>query len=626
MIIFDPYKWDPETDVKSTNVPEDDPYLIWNSGTRYISGSIVTTGTGENQKTWQAQYGVINPSILGSSVPVLYNEAKDPTKSNLVGYYNDGSPLPNKDKYQHVGEQWWLDATGNNFLENRYRMFNPNPSQKTTNKSEILVQVSPAEAWDSLALFNIGAEGIEIELANGPTYSYSQSLKYSSPLSSDFPNQGTFALVDLPLVDPAIYPNAKLILRLWSSDDKIVFLGYFAVGIRIQIGTTLYGTELGIVDYSRKERDVFGDIAIIERGYTDTVKYNFEAVTDGLGQTKHYLASLRAKAAVYIGSVLLPETIIYGWYRDFLLPEDALELSTGNIEVESIIQDSPTEAEPFLNRVVFVELNGDHCINKHLGQSIRLCPAEGLLSEQAIATTLDIQVGVLDTVSWNIEWIQGDNSSVHGVSSFLSTNCDQYLPLYRWPQNLDDTVTEGVAYLHCSITKPDTTTIVLDPATIIVGCEGDGCCTGTPVIDNYGFWNNETKLYDVLESTCTVNIEATEIPEGPLSNGYRDWPALAVKGCAGERLFWCDVTPHTGYGLYDVKVTLAGADAGLLCAYVDWWYATPDSEHSVCGADFVTWLNSYSADSMILVICLTASDKYEDATIEVECTFSVAGG
>jgi hypothetical protein len=73
----------------------------------------------------------------------------------------------------------------------------------------------------------------------------------------------------------------------------------------IEIGECLVGTELGIVDYSRKERDpTFGTLTIIERGYTRTVSYKVRIKTEQAAQIVTLLASVRADATVnYVGIV-----------------------------------------------------------------------------------------------------------------------------------------------------------------------------------------------------------------------------------------------------------------------------------------------------------------------------------
>ena len=85
----------------------------------------------------------------------------------------------------------------------------------------------------------------------------------------------------------------------------------------IEIGQCLYGTEVGIVDYSRKERDTFGNITLIERGYSDLVRYNVVIETSDAAVVRALLASKRASSAVYVGHADHVITHVTGYLQSF---------------------------------------------------------------------------------------------------------------------------------------------------------------------------------------------------------------------------------------------------------------------------------------------------------------------
>jgi hypothetical protein len=102
----------------------------------------------------------------------------------------------------------------------------------------------------------------------------------------------------------------------------------------VSIGHCLYGVDIGIVDYSRKERDVFGEITLIERGYTDLVSFPVEIATADAEQIKNYLSSKRAVSATYIGDSSLSVTHVIGYLNEFEITLDNWKTSTLLLEVE----------------------------------------------------------------------------------------------------------------------------------------------------------------------------------------------------------------------------------------------------------------------------------------------------
>jgi hypothetical protein len=105
----------------------------------------------------------------------------------------------------------------------------------------------------------------------------------------------------------------------------------------VAIGKCLYGTEVGIVDYSRKERDEFGNLTLIERGYTDVVRYRVAISTANAAQVRNLLASKRAVSAAYVGHADHAVVNVTGYLTSFSVPLDNWNVSVITIEVEGIV-------------------------------------------------------------------------------------------------------------------------------------------------------------------------------------------------------------------------------------------------------------------------------------------------
>lgn len=103
------------------------------------------------------------------------------------------------------------------------------------------------------------------------------------------------------------------------------------------IGECLTGTDVGIVDYSRKERDEFGNITLIERGYTDYITYRVSIETARSDEVRAQLASVRAQSAVYVGTDTLSITEVEGYLNNFTITLTDFRESALTLEVESEI-------------------------------------------------------------------------------------------------------------------------------------------------------------------------------------------------------------------------------------------------------------------------------------------------
>lgn len=94
-------------------------------------------------------------------------------------------------------------------------------------------------------------------------------------------------------------------------------IGKLIIGEEVYIGCTKFGSSGGIIDFSRKQRDDFGNTTILERRYIDKFDYDIQIETADAYSIKNFLASIRAIPAVYIGSENHLITVVFGFYRDF---------------------------------------------------------------------------------------------------------------------------------------------------------------------------------------------------------------------------------------------------------------------------------------------------------------------
>jgi hypothetical protein len=113
--------------------------------------------------------------------------------------------------------------------------------------------------------------------------------------------------------------------------------GECIVGLQRVIGTTQMGASLGIIDYSVKQTDDFGNFTVLERAYSKRADITVWVDNNDLDEVQRLLNLYRATPIVYIGSDKYTSTIIYGFYRDFETVISYPTLSVLNIDLESLI-------------------------------------------------------------------------------------------------------------------------------------------------------------------------------------------------------------------------------------------------------------------------------------------------
>lgn len=139
------------------------------------------------------------------------------------------------------------------------------------------------------------------------------------------------AFVDLPAYRGA---DVRVVVSA-NGDDTAV--GELVLGRISTLGVTLINFELGIENFSRKERDSFGRFQIVERGFAKISSYDVFVSNSEVNATFRSLAEIRATPAVYIGADDMPETIALGFYKDFSVLRTGPNSSEMTLEVEGLI-------------------------------------------------------------------------------------------------------------------------------------------------------------------------------------------------------------------------------------------------------------------------------------------------
>jgi hypothetical protein len=137
----------------------------------------------------------------------------------------------------------------------------------------------------------------------------------------------------------APYYSAEIVVTCTgNSGASIVGVAGILLGTAVELGTVDYGATAGITDYSIKETDGFGEITLVERGFSDKANYTLTVPKSQIRRVHSTLSALRATPCVWAASDdydLSPLTV-YGYPKEFQLNVAYPDASTYSLEIEGL--------------------------------------------------------------------------------------------------------------------------------------------------------------------------------------------------------------------------------------------------------------------------------------------------
>lgn len=232
---------------------------------------------------------------------------------------------------------WWLDVGPTN----AWAMFDDKVHTATSDTVDIVVEITPGAIVNAVALLGLAGDSATVEVddpTEGIVYSRTESLVSFEGIHDwytyFFAEFGTTQ--DLVFMDLPSYRDATITITIATSTGNAQ-AAVLVIGTQLRIGDTTYGSDVGILDFSRKDVDDFGNVDIEQRNFSKTGDFDFELYTNEIATVQKRLAFYRATPAVWVGVIGREETYIYGFYRDFSLVIAGPILSIGNIEIEGLI-------------------------------------------------------------------------------------------------------------------------------------------------------------------------------------------------------------------------------------------------------------------------------------------------
>lgn len=305
------------------------------TGNEYIIGTgrniSYSSFTGYKVKT-NYQYGEVDPGdpvpagsiFVNSSVHRKYQATVDTLLDPLDGVLT----VPPE----------WIDIGPTN----RYAAFDGVISNQAVRQSEVKYVLKPSGIVSSISGFNIsGADEITItqkDSSGNIVYQSELEMRDNSSVTdwyqyyfSPIIEIDQFTLNDLlPFSDPEIE------VRIISPGT--IGVGEIVIGSQAEIGITDYGTSLQLLDFSRKERDEFGNFDVVRRGTSKLVNYAVSMPKGRVNYAFKTLSSLSTIPCVWIGVDEFNDiTTVYGYYKDSTINIDSPTICSATISVEGLV-------------------------------------------------------------------------------------------------------------------------------------------------------------------------------------------------------------------------------------------------------------------------------------------------
>lgn len=231
---------------------------------------------------------------------------------------------------------WWADAGPTN----PYAMFDQSNSSQTTNPGVIEVVVSAVGRIDGIALLNLDAASVEIEMAtvmDGTFFQQTFNLVSSSGINNwyDYFYEPISRKFDLVVTGVPNFANPTITLRV-NEPGGTARAGVAIIGRVKDLGEVTRGAKTGIQDFSRKERDGFGGFNIVKRDYAKRGTFQLFLDNARVDEISTILAEYRAEPVLWVGSDEFSSTWIYGFYRDFSVELTFPYNSYLNLELEGL--------------------------------------------------------------------------------------------------------------------------------------------------------------------------------------------------------------------------------------------------------------------------------------------------
>lgn len=321
---------------KTVTVTIASPAVVTSTGHGLVADTPVrfsTTGALPTGITAGTVYYVKSPTTNTYQLSATAGGAAINTSGTQSGTHTaTARPLP-------TNESYWLDLGATN----RWAAFDNVVGTATSQAGSVSFVLEPGGISGAAFLELVGTElSVSMKDESGGTVIYSQTIDLDGSIIDDifdwffaeYEQRTDVVLTDLP----SQYTACELTATVTATSGNAE-IGVFKLGSVVELGRTLAGAKVGIIDFSRKETDTFGNTVVTERSYSKRASFDVLTTKADFNKIFRRLAGLRATPAVYIGAEEsgYEPMIIYGFFKDFSIDVAYPTHHLCSIEIEGIV-------------------------------------------------------------------------------------------------------------------------------------------------------------------------------------------------------------------------------------------------------------------------------------------------
>ena len=220
---------------------------------------------------------------------------------------------------------------------NRWAMFDQAVGTRTQDTGPITVTVRPPGVGAGLALLDLIATSVDISVVEGGVTTYTTTIALHA---TDATNWWDYFFGDMTyrtavvVTGLPITTTCHVIVTIHGSGT--VACGTFAIGPVVDVGPTRMGAQLGIIDYSKKSTDAFGNTTVTERAFAKRLTATAFVDSGRVDFVARKLSDVRATPVVWIGTDIYDHTIVYGFFKDFGIDIQYQKISVCSLTIEGL--------------------------------------------------------------------------------------------------------------------------------------------------------------------------------------------------------------------------------------------------------------------------------------------------
>lgn len=290
--------------------------------TNLTSSTIPEPDTAQGEVLWVAgSYNTGDRRVEGHRI---YEVTADPSTTDQPSVGSQKTPPT------------WVDVAPTN----KFAMFDTVNSTKSIETTQLIVEIDAGVIINSIAGIAIsGATAINVTVndpVDGEVYSQDIDMLDNSQVTdwyeyyfSPIIRVSQFVLLDLPA-----YPNATITITV-DGDD--IGFGNLVIGNQAVIGVANYGTNVQLLDFSRKNTDEFGNTVVSQRRTSKLVEFDVTINKSRVNYVFDLLSSITTVPSVWVGGGDTSDpTLVFGYYRDYQNNISSPTITDATIRVEGL--------------------------------------------------------------------------------------------------------------------------------------------------------------------------------------------------------------------------------------------------------------------------------------------------